>query len=316
MPKEFQPHPKPIQKYFEQKEIIRKGNDAQFGKNDGKPVQLLPEVEIKPFLARYFPSFKVIGAGGECVVVPHPGEEEETVVAYYLRPDLQNNPLDAKDLFYYQNILNELFPHNFPRFYASSSGACAQTIRERVMAPESETETIYPFSNVKDLLEKYNIPILFDSYEENYLVGENGGEYFLDTVPNRGTDLHDVPNSNFYNLMAELELDETSQHQVMQYLLRLRQLGAVQYLTFMHGSDPDLKQNMQHAFRLMRLKGEQPEYLDPKTNPLFGAIDRAMQIMRIDDNQYSERDIRVSAQNILRLWDETLKYQAEQQTQS
>ena len=127
---------------------------------------------------------EVINSGEECVVVPGKDGSKETVVAYTY---FDLNPLRAKELFYSQRIYSTLFPNNFPKFYAAF-GASKEgdkptgTIRQKINYSD-KAEVIYPFQQVVNVCNEIGLPLMYQPSPDNLVVGENGGEYYLDTTP-------------------------------------------------------------------------------------------------------------------------------------
>lgn len=61
---------------------------------------------------------ELIGCGGESVVLPHPESTDKLVSIGYW-------PWDHEcivGVYYFQNLMATLFPHNFPRFHAVFAG--------------------------------------------------------------------------------------------------------------------------------------------------------------------------------------------------
>jgi hypothetical protein len=123
-----------------------------------------------------------VGVGHECAVVAIRGKYEKVVALRYA--DL--SPLQARETYYLQRVLETLFPHNFPHFYASFSedkgkGIHAGTIRRRVLQKEGQ-QIKYSFNNVEEIIDELDIPVFFDlCYSINLGIGLDGGEYYMDT---------------------------------------------------------------------------------------------------------------------------------------
>ena len=159
-----------------------------------------PQVEeIEALVDKYDQEY--VGHGGESVVVAVPGEEGTKKVVAFNYEDV--TPEKAKKIFYSHRIFSTLFPHNFPHFYASSSGQLqfpnskniSGTIRERITKSRLHTPkkvvkfltgtvfTKYPFSEVKRVCRELGIKYSIDgSYSENFLIGVDGGEYYVDNI--------------------------------------------------------------------------------------------------------------------------------------
>ena len=137
-----------------------------------------------------------VGSGAECVVVVKRGEKRKVEAITYS----EMTPLKAKQTFYVHRILETLFPHNFPHFYAVSGGVKGKpdqsgSIRQRVEAkfevesPYTKTfgaydrlNPKYPFSEVLKKVKSLRIPVGFDDTGVNFVLAADGGVYYLDTV--------------------------------------------------------------------------------------------------------------------------------------
>lgn len=123
-----------------------------------------------------------VGNGHEVVVVKHQGQDR-FVTAFNYRDIPESR---AKVIFHTQRILATLFPHNFPRFkstYYSSPQNAFHGATERQMVNEQDTRIKYPFENIEQTMEKAGMNTWFDAAPVNYIVGSDGGEYYVD-VPN------------------------------------------------------------------------------------------------------------------------------------
>jgi len=155
------------------------------------------------------------GAGAECTVIPLEGSDKKVVAFTY--EDL--NPHKAKAMFYLQRIFSTLFPHNFPKFYASFgehpdpevqniSGSIRQKIEgtkfgepgyqepsvhqskrptDRLIkilkiASGKEKRIKYPFEHVNETLAQLDVSLAYDSSDVNFMLGDDGGEYYVDTL--------------------------------------------------------------------------------------------------------------------------------------
>ncbi len=94
------------------------------------------------------------------------------------------SPERAREIFYSHRVMNILFPHNFPIFYAawgSSDGRrITGTVREEIV--KTEGEIVYPIDDVWDVMHALQLPVGMDPSGVNYHRGADGGEYFLDTL--------------------------------------------------------------------------------------------------------------------------------------
>lgn len=145
--------------------------------------------EIRDLVQSY--DRELVGQGRECVVIDKKGKPEKVLAISYrgFRPET------AKEIFYLQRIFSTLFPHNFPHFYAAfgeyergviGGKKISGTVRERVSKTDQEVE--HPFSRVLEFCQEHSVPVDFDvegqSTHFNLIVGEDGGEYYLDTIDN------------------------------------------------------------------------------------------------------------------------------------
>ncbi|MBI2633240.1 MAG: hypothetical protein HYW78_02505 [Parcubacteria group bacterium] len=129
---------------------------------------------------------KLIGRGSECVVISTPHKEK--IIAL---PSTPLSPLEAKKSFYFQRIFSTLFPHNFPHFYAAFGnhenkyGVSSGTVRKMIKGQQSldgKPKVQYPFKKVLDICSSLKIPLRFDHTDCNFLIGKDGGEYYVDNL--------------------------------------------------------------------------------------------------------------------------------------
>lgn len=146
-------------------------------------------------LARMY-NKRFIGVGRESVVVAIPGSDKKILAFSFKKLD----PFRAKEMYYLQKIFSTLFPHNFPKVYASFSEdekkkRVSGTVREYVrplMSKYGIVETIvtsekgkkikYPFSHALRILNNLGIPLNIDAKSDNFVVGDDGGEYYVEPV--------------------------------------------------------------------------------------------------------------------------------------
>jgi len=136
-----------------------------------------------------------LGQGAECIVTSVDGEKK--IVAAHIRYGAELEPRHAKQAFYLQRILETLFPHNFPHCYAAfgkkeegSVPHASGTIRERVHKGTGirgwyhRQRPKYPFSKVEEEVENMGVSVGIDFFKKNFIVGADGGEYYVDTLDN------------------------------------------------------------------------------------------------------------------------------------
>ncbi len=164
---------------FPEPHLIRHAKKLLLDREPNAPY--VSERYIKEQIAPLYPETEFIGKGAECIVVGHPGNDEKVVAYKYTKTF--GHPLQALEIYHFHKFFNTLFPHNFPRFYASFGGEEPFTVRERIHS--GGTKTIkYPFSEVERTCKSLGIPLSVDDSEGNFIIGSDGGQYFSDTVMN------------------------------------------------------------------------------------------------------------------------------------
>jgi len=177
---------------------------------------------------------EVINSGEECVVIPGKDKSREVVVAYTY---FDLNPLRAKELFYSQRIYSTLFPNNFPHFYAAFGGSVVNrslpsgTIRQKIEGQKG-LEIRHPFQKVIEVCSQINLPLLIPLSQiggDNVVIGEDGGEYYLDTTAHLNPTLIDKAKLSAY--MKENKYSQTEIHVIEISITRLEEvyrLAAIQ----------------------------------------------------------------------------------------
>lgn len=149
---------------------------------------------------------RFIDYGNECVVF-QTGERKRSRMVVAINYRNPTTPEKAKKIFYLQRVLSTLFPHNFPRFYAATGKhparkeemAVTGTIREekrgkrirpeRIKDTEQERGILrtllgkgvkHPFGRVLQTCKELSLPVSFDPADVNYIIGKDGGVYYLD----------------------------------------------------------------------------------------------------------------------------------------
>jgi len=93
--------------------------------------------------------------------------------------------------FYVNRLLNILFPHNFPKIYATfvvppnSNDIVGGTVRQSVYKSEDKNQIIaYPISEVEKVIKMLNLPIVGfdDGSQDNFILSDDGGEYYVDKL--------------------------------------------------------------------------------------------------------------------------------------
>jgi len=127
-----------------------------------------------------------VGWGGESIVILKKGCPEKVIAISY--GEDRESPTEAKSDYYLHRVFSTLFPHNFPKFYASFGGEYAGTIRQKVEKAgkkrifQKRLPTKYPFTKVERTCEELGIPLYFQVLPKNFIVGADGGEYYVDRL--------------------------------------------------------------------------------------------------------------------------------------
>lgn len=132
-----------------------------------------------------------VGSGNFSFVTTSPRDPEKVIAINYTTEE--GTPAEFAKLQYYaQNIFHTLFPHNFPKWHLvvleptqetkddRLSGTVRQRIRGTTLGNKEAAEVKYPFSTVFDFFQDYKLPFLFDPRVANFMVGNDGGEYYVD----------------------------------------------------------------------------------------------------------------------------------------
>ncbi|MCF7865687.1 MAG: hypothetical protein K9M11_04240 [Candidatus Pacebacteria bacterium] len=176
---------------------------------------------------------EVIGSGAECVVVPGKNINNKETVTAYTYSDM--NPLRMKEVFYAQRIFSTLFPHNFPHFYAAfgknsdsvvnsrERDNISGTIRERVVKSEEGKKILFPINRVEETCNEIGLPFIIDWTSGNIIVGEDGGEYYVDTISQ--LDLKNIDQEKLFSYIEERSMSETDIHIVQMSIHRLEEIG-------------------------------------------------------------------------------------------
>lgn len=124
-----------------------------------------------------------IGSGSESIVFERPNDttKVEAINFYHIE-----SPIEAKRIFYRHRLFNTLFPHNFPKIYASQGWNSVKnnitgTVREKI-EEGSVFDHDYSFGKVQQFVKQLDLPIAFDTLGANIRVGVDGGQYYLDKI--------------------------------------------------------------------------------------------------------------------------------------
>lgn len=142
---------------------------------------------------------KYVGSGAEVVVVTHKDKPGSQRLVAFNYKDLSAK--EAKQIFYLHRFFSTLFPHNFPHFYAAAgkdpksedvsvSGTIRHEIKKDGLSSFKQTIksnigfslTRYPFIKVERICHQLGVDIGYDPTEGNFIFGDDGGEYYVDTL--------------------------------------------------------------------------------------------------------------------------------------
>jgi hypothetical protein len=129
--------------------------------------------------------FAYINKGKECIVINHEGNPQEVIAINY--QDIL--PQEQKIVFYFQRIFSILFPHNFPKFGSAFTNHVGQinirgTVRNKVHSAGNDAKPIikFPFSQILSVCKEIGIDLHIDKNSKNFIIGNDGGEYYVDTI--------------------------------------------------------------------------------------------------------------------------------------
>jgi hypothetical protein len=138
---------------------------------------------------------EIIGSGRDSVVIPIEGSND-VVEAFDYSHDA--SVYMAKNMYYTHKMLSKVFPHNFPKIYASFGAKyddpederVTGTIREKIKsrdwiafikARSKGTAYKYPISEMKKTSEEIGMPVYLDEgIDDNFIVNEKGEEMYVD----------------------------------------------------------------------------------------------------------------------------------------
>lgn len=193
----------------------------------------------KPNARRYIYSIAeqndmtVVGYGAEKYVVEFPNDPSK-IASADIKP---KTPELAKAIFYTHRVYSKLWPYNFPKPSAvtgsTESSLPSMMINNRIFRDNFHISNLfdrrfitlhkgahlfqvkYPFSSVERDCRKFDIPLVIDdSIKENFIVGRDGGEYYIDTILNYKADL-DLPVDSFINYMESRRVPEGEQRSIV-----------------------------------------------------------------------------------------------------
>ncbi len=140
---------------------------------------------------------KVFDSGGMSLLFFAEKDDRLYAVSYFKEATAKH----AKGLFWSHKMFSTLFPHSFPRIYASfgnqdeepvdtESGGWPKiltgTVRERIYTTtEEDPKPRHPFSRVAQFcqINGESLRFIFDTTNyRNFLIGQDGGEYYVDEI--------------------------------------------------------------------------------------------------------------------------------------
>jgi hypothetical protein len=203
---------------------------------------LFPNVrEFRNFLSAKAEQYGVdkIGDGAQHFVFATPKDGERAVSVFFAA----TGPREAKLAFYLQRIYSTLWPDNFPRMYAACSpkdkNSPAVTIRRRIylggkMKPPGD------FAKIKEVLPEdspksfkhvvidsrnYGIPLPLDIMPSNYVLGKDGGEYYVDEIDWREfRNVQPFPQRNILKFMEDRNFSKVKKRLVQVSIARIKHL--------------------------------------------------------------------------------------------
>ncbi len=121
---------------------------------------------------------------GAARIVVSPSKQSKVVFASDFITETTWNRVQG--LYYAHRILHTLFPNNFPIIHTSFNSKkynISGTVRQKIRPQFFHKKAKYPFEAVEEITTALGLPISFDHASwRNFMVGRNGGEYYLDTV--------------------------------------------------------------------------------------------------------------------------------------
>ena len=189
-------------------------------------VHHIPEDYIRETLSPHYPETEYITKGIECVVVGHPHNENLVVAYQYDKPN--ENPIRALEIYHLHRFFSNLFPHNFPRFRAAVSHHNLFTVRDRIKPIDTE-KVKYPFRRAYQACLAIGIPLYVDFTQQNFVIGLDGGQYYLDTIKNdnQKDEWSQINIQKLEEYMTKHHLSGMKQKEIRSSLRRLGELQAI-----------------------------------------------------------------------------------------
>ncbi|OGC58162.1 hypothetical protein A2976_00955 [candidate division WWE3 bacterium RIFCSPLOWO2_01_FULL_41_9] len=204
----------------------------------------LKNAEVSKALKNVYPDEEFIGWGSEAIVIAD-RNDPETVVAYHLNHPSITGPFGPSKTYHINNVLHNIFPHNFPKLKAVWGGETPVTFRRRILEDQNAAIT-YPIESVLYFFESLNNPLQLDiGSEDHFIKSSDGGEYYVDLVFNNIPSVYftsDFANEELFTLglmeggklkpsVLQL-LDEKQKTAVLSSLERLKEISVMDSLNY------------------------------------------------------------------------------------
>lgn len=184
----------------------------------------------------------IVGFGAEKYVVECPDDPSKVASVDFL----PHSPEFSKAIFYTHRIYSKLWPYNFPKPRAVNGSTdelmISMILNDRIYKSNFRIRNLidrrlftyhkgahifevkYPFSAVKQNCRDFKIPLVIDdSIKGNFIIGRDGGEYYVDTIHNFKADI-DLPVENFINFMDSKNIEQGEQRAIISEIQRANYL--------------------------------------------------------------------------------------------
>jgi hypothetical protein len=181
-----------------------------------------------------------IGDGAQRFVFAAPEDSGKAVVVNFA----DRSSSEAKLAFYLQRIYSTLWPSNFPHMYGAVGSKNernpAVSIRERILG--GRIKSLGDFTKIKEMSPEdspksfkqvivdsraYGIPLPIDIMPSNYVLGEDGGEYYVDEIDwNEFRNVQPFPEKGILRFMEDRGFSAVQKRQVKTSIERIKVLIA------------------------------------------------------------------------------------------
>lgn len=205
-----------------------------------------------------------LGSGTEFAVFALPQNEYVIAVSYIIEGrNAHESSLIAKKRFYVSRVLSTLFPHNFPKIYTSFgqhpnpdvkniTGSVRQKIEgtsphepnepnepkknnlltflmvKAGLWPKVRSEVRFPFKKAeKTLAREIGIYVIGDTHGENFILGKDGGEYYIDSPLSRPSSYPDTDTFDRDTIIGFMEKHDYSEHDIRRVSGALNRMDAL-----------------------------------------------------------------------------------------